>query len=108
MFGFLTQIETPFFHGLLIFGGAIAGIVFSYSWYRIVKSFKQLSATKWKIVLELEKKLPVKLHETEWKMLEGKDGKKYRQLTGVEQGVPFVFIMIYVSIIVSVIFSSIL
>lgn len=103
-FGLLTQsgIISLESNGIWMLVGSVAGILFSYSWFRTVKSYKQLSSVKWQIVLEIERKLPLKIHETEWKLLgEGSDSKKYRKLTDVEQVIPFIFIGVY-SILVAV------
>ena len=101
-FGLLMQLETISFssNSIWILGGSAAGILFSYSWFRTVKSYKQLSTVKWNIILKLEQILPLKIHEVEWKLLgEGKDSSKYKQLTAVESIIPFIFIAIYALLI---------
>ena len=95
VFGLLVQLNSTSFetNNLWVLGGSIAGILFSYSWYRTVESYKQLSIIKWKIVLEIEKRLPLLIHDTEWKLLgEGQDSKKYKELTDVEKVIPVIFI----------------
>jgi len=90
-----------------VLGGSVAGILFAYSWYRTLKSYIQLSSIKWKIILEIEKKLPLRLHETEWALLgEGKNWKKYWKLTDVEQTIPIIFIGIYAFLIILVILAT--
>lgn len=89
------------FSGLWIFLGAIGGILFSYSWIRIVTSYSQLSYGKWTIIQEIEKHLPLSLYEVEWKILgEGKIPKKYKPLTNVEKRIPGIFIILYGFLIV--------
>lgn len=84
---------------------SIAGILFSYSWYRTVNSHKQLSVMKWKIVWAIEEKLPLLLHKTEWKLLgDGKDKKKYQPLTTIERTIPFLFVAMYGILIIFVFF----
>lgn len=95
---FLFNLETAALdvNGLWVLGGLTSGILFSITWYRIVSSYRQLSSAKWDIVNAIEKKLPIDLHETEWRWLgEGKDVKRYRPLTGVEQYVPMIFVGAY-------------
>lgn len=88
--------------------GAAAGILFSYSWIRTVKSYGQLSGGKWQIIHSIEKKLPLRLYETEWDILkEGKDPKVYKPLTDVERGVPLIFQIIYITLIVIAILINI-
>ncbi|HXG13567.1 MAG TPA: hypothetical protein VNK25_00345 [Candidatus Nitrosotenuis sp.] len=81
--------------------GSISGILFSYTWLRTVKSYRQLSSGKWKIVTEIEKRLPLSLHGTEWKILgEGKNKSLYKPLTDVEKVVPLIFLGIFVVLII--------
>lgn len=84
-----------------ILAGSSAGILFSHSWIRTVKSHSQLSTGKWKIIHEIEKKLPLRLHETEWDILKnGTDPKIYKPLTDVERTVPRIFQIIYIALII--------
>jgi hypothetical protein len=88
-------------NGLWILGGSGSGILFAFTWYRTVSSYRQLSNVKWKIIIEIEKKLPIAIHEIEWKLLgQGQDSKKYKQLTIVEQYIPKIFIIFYLIMIV--------
>lgn len=93
---------------LWIILGAIGGILFSYSWIRIVTSYSQLSYGKWTIIQEIERHLPLSLYEIEWKILgEGKIPKKYKPLTNVEKGVPIVFIVLYgFLVIISIVITT--
>jgi len=85
---------------VLLFVGSIGGILFCYTWVRTVKSYRQLSSGKWKIVIEIEKKIPLSLHETEWKILgEGKNKSLYKPITDIEQIVPRIFLGIYAILI---------
>ncbi|MEM3065310.1 MAG: hypothetical protein QW177_08050 [Candidatus Nitrosotenuis sp.] len=87
--------------------GSISGILFSYTWLRTVKSYRQLSSGKWKIVTEIEKRLPLSLHGTEWKILgEGKNKSLYKPLTDVERVVPLIFLGIFAGLIVISIASN--
>lgn len=97
--GILSQFGTAFESNnqIGIIGGGIAGILFAYSWRRTIKSYILLCTVKWNIVLEIEKKLPMKIHEIEWKILTNKKGKlKYQKLTGVELTIPLIFIALYI------------
>ncbi len=91
---------------LWIVTGFGAGIVFSYSWYRTVRSYKQLSVVKWGIILEIEKRLPIPIHSVEWKLLgEGKDRKTYTPLTHVETTIPCIFAIVY-TVLASIVVST--
>lgn len=100
---FNVSITSP--NNAFLFIGSISGILFCYAWVRTVKSYRQLSAGKWKIVIAIEKKIPLSLHEIEWKILgEGKNKSLYKPITDVEQIVPGIFLGIYtILILVSII-----
>lgn len=79
---------------LFIFTGLLA---FCYAWWRLVKSYSQLNTGKYKVIGEMEKKLPSSpYYSAEWKALgEGKNPKLYMPLTDVEVWVPIIFGLIY-------------
>lgn len=100
-FLFTLGISTSEITSLWIFGGSAAGILFAYAWVRTVVWFSQLNRARWKIIQEIEKKLPLSIYDTEWVALgEGKDKKLYKPLSGVEKMVPKVFIGFYSLLIV--------
>jgi hypothetical protein len=75
---------------------AIAGIAFSYSWWRLVWSYKQLNGGKFEVIHVLESRLPARVYDAEWVALgEGEDPEKYTPLTDVEKYVPLVFAVLY-------------
>ena len=99
--GILAQFGTTFStnHQLWLIGGGIAGILFAYSWFRTISSYTKLGTVKWNIVLEIEKKLPLKIHDVEWCILNSKKvpwWKRYQKLTDVEQAIPLIFIALYI------------
>lgn len=102
--GILAQFGTTFESNnqFWIIGGGIAGILFAYSWFRTIRSYILLGTVKWDIILKIEERLPLKIHEVEWEVLRNKKGrlKKYRKLTDVELVIPLIFIGMYVFLIV--------
>lgn len=79
-----------------------------YFWWRLVASYRQLNAAKFRIVGEFESRLPASPYGcAEWKHLlaEGKDKKKYWPLTHIEQWIPAVFALVYLVGAVSIWFS---
>ena len=54
-----------------------------------------MNEAKFKVVHEIEDKLPVAMYQQEWKLLEKMP--RYRPLNAVERIVPWVFIAIYVA-----------
>ena len=89
------------FIALGLFVLSIVGILFCVAWERLVNSFAQLNAGKFKIIHEMEKTLPIALFTAEWYVLgEGKDAKRYKSSTDTEKVVPTVFMGLYVLVAV--------
>lgn len=86
----------------------IAGILLSYFWLKLVKSYRQLNTAKFEVLHKIEKKLPIFLYTSEWKVLgEGKNKDKYTPLTSLEKLIPICFIIIYIATIICFIISLI-
>lgn len=107
--GILVQFGSTFEtnNQFWIIGGGIAGILFAYSWFRTIRSYILLGTVKWDIVLKIEERLPLKIHEIEWNILRNKRGrwKKYRKLTDVELIIPLIFIGMYAFLIILIVNS---
>ncbi len=89
---------------LLLTAGA--GVVLSYVWYRLVRSYKDLNSAKFAVIHEIENALPIQPYAAEWKKVgEGKDAKLYLPFTHIETNVPWVFGGLYLAAIVFVILS---
>lgn len=76
---------------------ALGGIVASITWWLLLRSYRQLNAAKFKVIHEMETKLPAAPYTDEWKILDRKDGplkERYAALGLVEQTVPIVFFCI--------------
>lgn len=88
----------------------IAGILICYLWYRIVRSYKGLNDGKYKVIHTIEARLPLALYDTEWEMLgRGENKKIYWPFTHIELWVPWIFILIYLALLISMIpFQNIL
>ena len=75
---------------------SVAGMVLCYIWYRLVKSYKGLNSGKFKVVRQLEKKLPVSPYDTEWEIVgKGKKPELYLPFTNIEMKVPWVFFALH-------------
>ena len=71
---------------------AVAGIVLCYLWYRLVRSYKDLNTGKFKVIHQIESRLPLRLFDAEWEAVgRGEDPTKYLPFTTVELRVPWVF-----------------
>jgi hypothetical protein len=96
---------------------AVAGIVLSLTWRALLRYYRRLNAAKFDVINEMEKSLPVKPYTDEWATLHPppKAGEtptkwtrwwrkkvKHREATVVEQVVPLVFVVIYLTLAVRV------
>jgi hypothetical protein len=59
----LTSQKT---YPLLFIVGSIGAIILSYSWYRLVRAYRDLNTAKFKVVHEIENNLPIRPFEAEW------------------------------------------
>lgn len=76
---------------------ALAGILLSYLWYRIIQSYRNLNSAKFKVVIEIEKLLPLRPYDAEWESVgRGKNLKLYRPFTRVEAIIPWIFLVLHV------------
>ena len=76
---------------------ALAGIAISFMWYRIICSYRDLNTAKFKVLHQIEKRLPLSPFDAEWEAVErGKNPKLYLPFTHIEVGIPLVFIFLHV------------
>jgi len=94
--GYLTTTSTELWYFVV----ALTGILISYFWREIIKSYRQLNSSKFHIIHDIEKKLPIALFTDEWEYLGRGKNKDYSKLTVVESKIPLVFIVLYVAIII--------
>ncbi len=70
----------------------IAGLVICYTWYRLMRSYRDLNTAKFKVIHELEQELPASPYDCEWeKVGRGTNRSLYLPITRVEMSVPWVF-----------------
>jgi hypothetical protein len=88
---------------LWLVGGA--GIVLSLLWFAIITSYRDLNTAKFKILHEVEKRLPLSLYAAEWNLMgRGEVPKLYRPLSHIERWVPWVFIALHVYVVIRSLF----
>ena len=78
-----------------------AGIVVCVIWLLFIHNYKLLNAEKFNVINEIEKKLPVKPFNDEWKKLER--NKKYKDSTKLEKTLPIIFIVLYLIAIITIV-----
>jgi hypothetical protein len=75
-----------------VFFLTISLLIFCYVWYRLIRSYKDLNSAKFKVIHEIEKKLPIRPFDSEWEALgRGKDTRLYLPFSKVEKFVPLIF-----------------
>jgi hypothetical protein len=75
---------------------SLAGSVVCYSWYRLLRSYREHNSGRFKIIHELERLLPVRVYNAEWTVLGCcDDNKPYLHFSTVEARVPWVFLGLY-------------
>ena len=80
---------------------AIAGIVLSFMWYRLIRYYRRSNTAKSTVIHEIEKRLPLNPHGAEWKVLgRGKKTKAHVPFPYVEVVVPWVFVGIHLAVFV--------
>jgi len=98
-FGIANFIEQKTSPAVFIVGG-VAAILLCYSWYRLIRSYRDLNTAKFKVVHEIEKHLPVRPYDAEWEALgRGENRKLYWPFTHIENYVPWIFMLLYASVI---------
>ncbi len=76
---------------------ALAGIAMSYMWYRLLRSYRDLNTAKFKVIHEIEKKLPLSPYDAEWEAVgRGENSRLYLPFTRIEVGVPWVFLVLHI------------
>ena len=77
---------------IIIPAAGMMGAVLSFSWFVVIRSYRQLNSGKFLALLEMEKKIAYPFFTREWDLLrEGGDWKRYWRLTIVETLLPTAF-----------------
>ncbi|HET8574599.1 MAG TPA: hypothetical protein VFM02_00300 [Candidatus Paceibacterota bacterium] len=97
----LVLKNTSVHQSLFLVGLSLLGMLICIvSWF-LLTSYKQLNTGKFKIIHEIEQKLPLQLYKSEWEALgEGKNKKKYFPFSHVERLVPVIFALAYLLIVI--------
>ena len=76
---------------------ALVGLIICVIFWVLLRSYKQLNTGKFKVIHEIEQRLPLALYNYEWKILEeGRNKKVYYPFSHVELLIPWVFGFIYI------------
>lgn len=74
----------------------MVGIFFCISWMLLILYYRGLNSCKYKIINEIETRMPIKGFLIEWKLLKAQEKpQKYRSLTKIEIWIPLSLIILY-------------
>ena len=98
--GIFTKLEFNPEMGLWwLYVACAGGITFAITWLALIRNYKKLNSGKFKVIHELEKKLPASPYVKEWEIIRaGSINKKYQKLTNIESFVPLIFIGLYAAL----------
>lgn len=92
-----TQASLTELQGLISF----AGIALCYMWYRLIRSYRDLNTAKFKVIHEIERRLPVSPYDAEWQAVgRGENAALYLPFTHIEIGIPWVFMGLHAVMII--------
>lgn len=76
---------------------AVVGVVLAGTWGLLLRSYRDLNAAKFRVILDLEERMSVALFSDEWAhLLKGRGrGRRYVQLGVLETVVPLTFATLY-------------
>lgn len=87
---------------LLSFVTGIAGFLLCFTWYRLIKSYKDLNSARFKIIQKMEESLPLSPYKAEWTLVEeGRNPKFYRPFTKIESWIPWMFLFLYAVLVIA-------
>ncbi|WP_433617253.1 RipA family octameric membrane protein [Dactylosporangium sp. CA-139114] len=74
------------------------------AWFWLIRSYRQLSSAKFRVIGALEERLPASPYwRAEWNALgAGRDKRRYWSVTSLEQWVPVLFALLYAALFVIV------
>ena len=83
--------------------GTIGGVgaLLSVSWFVVIRSYRQLNTEKFRVLHELEKRLPYQFFTLEWDPeVKGERSNCYWKLAHVEVTLPVIFFAMFLALIV--------
>lgn len=91
-----SQPDNSFGYVIPMFITAWGALILNYLWYIIILSYRSQEAVKFKIIHEIEKHLPLRLHDVEWRVaIKRKDPKLYVPFGAIEAIIPLIFVVAF-------------
>ena len=73
----------------------VAGLLVSFTWYSLVAFYRNLGASKYKVIHQMEGFLPVAPFRFEWRSAHDEKARRHTGVTHLERMVPLTFAAIY-------------
>jgi hypothetical protein len=96
--GAATFFQIPALEGFWLV--PVAGVTLCAMWIRNIQSYKDLNSGKFRVINEIERRLPIAPYDAEWEILQrDKKNSAYRPFHSVEKYVPQIFILLYIAVV---------
>lgn len=96
VFSLPKDVVAAQFQVVLYAGIGLLGMVLCVVWFANLHSYRQLNKGKYRIIHEMEQRLPFAPFRREWDILgHGKDVSRYRPISKLEQAIPTAFFALY-------------
>ena len=99
LYALVKQIEPAELGLLWRYGVPAIGVLLCIVWWALLRSYSGLNKAKFKVIHELERRLPARVYEIEWRHLgEGRRPLEYLPLGQAEQVVPWLFLLLFLGL----------
>ncbi len=96
-FGMSERSGPPWYVSLAV---AMGGVTLSFAWWLQLRSYRHLNSAKFRVINDIEERLPVRIFTDEWAVLRGtpepRRTRRYAELSSSERIVPLVFALAHV------------
>ena len=87
--------------GLVLSAIGAVGVLLSISWFLVIRSYRKLNSEKFRVLHDLEERLPYQFFKSEWDPeAKGEKSNKYWRLTQVEAVLPLIFGALFLALVV--------
>jgi hypothetical protein len=77
----------------------IIGILASFTWLFVIRSYRDLNTVKFEVIHELENYMPAALYHYEWQKAQHGKRQTYKPTSHIEKYVPIIFIVLYMTLL---------
>jgi hypothetical protein len=79
---------------------SVTGLILCALWWRIIRSYRDLTRARFEIIYAMETLLPLKPYTAEWDFVgRGVNSKFYRPVSGIEAYVPLLFFVLFACVL---------